>query len=184
MKVTRGVRCRGWGAAVPASSTRKTCSPLVPPRCHRFYSSGAAAATSSPTSAPAKVVVTRALPEATLEALRTGGCAWEGRYWSEAETAVPRSTLLSWLSPDTLGTHTSTPPPSRRAPPLHAISHARARPPTGLYCLLTDRVDGEVLDRAPNLRVVSSMVPGLLSHAHHRERGFNMQAYADTSSLR
>lgn len=92
----------------------------------RFYG-GAAAATA------AKVVVTRALPDSTLEALRAGGCAWEGRYWSEPETAIPRSTLLSWLSPDTLG----------------------------LYCLLTDKVDGEVLDRAPNLRVVSSMSVGV-----------------------
>jgi hypothetical protein len=63
----------------------------------RFYG-GAAAATA------ARVVVTRGLPAATLEALRAGGCAWEGRYWSEPETAIPRSTLLSWLSSDTLGT--------------------------------------------------------------------------------
>lgn len=100
-----------------------------------------------------KVVVTRQLPEQALAALRAGGCEWEGRYWDEAETAIPRATLLSWLSPDTQGTSLCF------FFLIHLlIFNSLTLLHAGLYCLLTDRVDAEVLDRAPNLRVVSSMV--------------------------
>lgn len=107
MKARVASTTRAWWAARSAGPLQGS----VPSMARRFYG-GAAAATA------ARVVVTRALPDATLEALRTGGCAWEGRYWSEPETAIPRSTLLSWLSPDTLG----TPPPKRLSCSGHKIN--------------------------------------------------------------
>jgi lactate dehydrogenase-like 2-hydroxyacid dehydrogenase len=54
------------------------------------------------------------------------------RLWEEADRPIPRERLLEWI-PDC----------------------------TGLYCLLTDRVDDAVLDAAgPGLRVVSNMAVG------------------------
>jgi len=50
--------------------------------------------------------------------------------------------------------------PERRAPPREALL-ARAATADGLLCLLTDRIDAELLARAPRLRAISSCSVGL-----------------------
>lgn len=45
-------------------------------------------------------------------------------------------------------------------PPPRDVLLARLRDAEGLICLLTDRIDAEVLDAAPRLRVVSTMAVG------------------------
>ena len=49
--------------------------------------------------------------------------------------------------------------PQRTAPPPEALRE-RTAGAEGLLCLLTDRVDGALLDAAPNLRVVSNLAVG------------------------
>jgi lactate dehydrogenase-like 2-hydroxyacid dehydrogenase len=46
------------------------------------------------------------------------------------------------------------------SPPPRAVLLEKVREITGLLCLLTDRIDAELLDQAPNLRVVSQMAVG------------------------
>jgi len=48
-----------------------------------------------------------------------------------------------------------------RLPPAPADLHAACRDADGLLCLLTDRVDGALLDAAPSLRAVSVMAVGV-----------------------
>jgi glyoxylate reductase len=48
-----------------------------------------------------------------------------------------------------------------RLPPTPADLHAACRDADGLLCLLTDRVDAELLDCAPRLRAVSVMAVGV-----------------------
>jgi glyoxylate reductase len=48
-----------------------------------------------------------------------------------------------------------------RLPPAPADLHAACRDADGLLCLLTDRVDAELLDAAPRLRAVSVMAVGV-----------------------
>lgn len=45
-------------------------------------------------------------------------------------------------------------------PPPRAVLLEKVRTAEGLLCLLTDRIDAELLDNAPNLRVVSQMAVG------------------------
>jgi glyoxylate reductase len=45
-------------------------------------------------------------------------------------------------------------------PPPRAVLLEKVRAAEGLLCLLTDRIDAELLDNAPNLRVVSQMAVG------------------------
>jgi glyoxylate reductase len=60
-----------------------------------------------------------------------------------------------------------------RTPPAPADLRARARDAEGLLCLLTDRVDAELLDACPRLRAVSVMAVGTdnVDSDAARERG-------------
>lgn len=74
-----------------------------------------------------KVYVTRRVPEASVELLRSVA---EVRQW-DSDDVVPRSVLLQEVADC-----------------------------DGLFCLLTERIDDELLDRAPRLKVVANMAVG------------------------
>mgnify|MGYP000598561597 CR=1 FL=1 len=74
-----------------------------------------------------KVYVTRRVPEASVELLRS---VTEVRQW-DSDDVVPRSVLLQEVADC-----------------------------DGLFCLLTERIDDELLDRAPRLKVVANMAVG------------------------
>jgi glyoxylate reductase len=75
-----------------------------------------------------KVYVTRQLPDAALDIVRTAGSV---EVWPE-NGPVPRDVLME-----------------------------KVWDADGLLCLLTDKIDAELLDNAPRLRVVSQMAVGV-----------------------
>jgi len=86
------------------------------------------------------LVVTRRLPKEALDALERGGCSIT-HYWDEPASPIPRKNLLDWVS-DCQGT-------------TKFIINNQLREMIGLYCLLTDKVDVELLSHAPILKVIS-----------------------------
>ncbi len=79
-----------------------------------------------------QVVVTRRIPDEAIDAIRA---ACDVRYWDDDE-AIPRDTLLEWV-------------------------HNGGAGIDGLYCLLTEQINQELLEAAgDSLRVVSTMSVG------------------------
>ncbi len=79
-----------------------------------------------------QVVVTRRIPDQAIDPIRA---ACDVRYWNDDE-AIPRETLLAWVRNEGAGIN-------------------------GLYCLLTEQVNEELLEAAgDSLRVVSTMSVG------------------------
>lgn len=82
------------------------------------------------------IAVTRKLPESILRSPAAAGCDWTHRYWAEEGVPVPRPILLSYLSRETVGAYVW----SGKYWCCVLIELV------GLYCLLTERIDGKLLD--------------------------------------